>query len=280
MKEIRIKKVLLFLCAAVFLFSSCKEDQIDTFSGETNVYFSLKRWGSGSNGYSYAVTNFPVEDSLYSGSWSTITAARDSLIASLAFDGTDQGYHVALIPVSISGNVVDYDRPLDYTLAEHTTAVAGKHFQAEGMIPANKRIGAIAVRLNRASFKDTTFVIDFNLVANEHFRINYTTINRSASDTAKVNLQQFRLYASSFLEKSAYWDTRFLNYLGAFSRKKVFLILEITGGDIEVLYKADASADLIIAWGKTLKNYLAEQKAQGNTIYEEDGTEMTAGSRV
>jgi hypothetical protein len=281
MNTLKIKSGLLYLFSAIVLFTSCKEDRIDTFDGETNVYFSLKRWGESQNGRSYSVVDFPVGDSLYSGSWSTIKEAEDSLIVSLALDGTDEGFHLTLIPVSIAGNIADYDRPLKYTLGGNTTAVEGEHFQAEGHIPANKNIGAIAVRLDRANMKDTALVIDFILMPNEYFQTNYTTINRGFSDTTKVNLQQFRLYASSFLEKSLVWDSQLFSFLGTFSRKKVFLILELTGGGINELYpEKSADLNLMIAWGKILKNYLTQQKQQGNTVYEEDGTEMSAGPSV
>lgn len=278
MDTIKIKKSLLFLFSAVLLFSSCSEDETDTFSGETNVYFSLKRWSS--SGRTYTLTNYQVEDVSYSGEWSTIKEARDSMIVSLAFDGTEEGYHVTLIPVSISGNVVDYDRPLSCTIGANTTAVKGEHFEIAdeySIIPANKRIGAIAVMLNRANFIDKIHAIDVNLIPNVHFQTNYTTIERSAADTTKVNMQQFRLYVSSFLEEPSSWTT---NYLGTFSRKKVYLVLELTGGDINEFYPEIGTPDvsLMIAWGKVLKKYLTDKKAAGETVYEEDGvTEMTAG---
>lgn len=227
---------------------------------------------------SYTVTEFPVGDSLYTGEWNTIREAQDSIFASLALDGTDEGERVELIPVSISGNIADYDRQIGFTLDKQvTTAVPEEDFKAEGFVPAGKRIGAIAVRLNRASFKDTTLAIGFHLVPNEHFQTNYRVINRSSSDTAKVNMQSFKLVVTSVLTPPVMWNS-LKNYFGTFSRKKIFLILEITGGDVDDLYTSQPTLALMVAWGKTLKNYLLEQKNKGNTIYEEDGvTEMTAG---
>lgn len=269
---------LMFIFLSVLLFSSCKEDTIDVYNGETNIYFSLKRWDGGSNGLSYTITDFPVEEELYSASWSSIREARDSILVSMALDGTDEGEKVELIPVNVSGNITDYDRKIEFNIdLQSTTAVPEEDFKAEGLIPAGKRIGAIAVRLNRVSFRDTTLSMSFNLVPNEHFQTNYRVINRSSSDTSKVDLRSFKLVATSILTPPVRWESFLKNYMGPFSRKKVFLLLEITGGNIEELYAPIPSIPLMTAWGKTLKNYLLDQKNKGNTIYEEDGTEMTAG---
>lgn len=272
----KINRSLFLLFLPIIFFSSCKEDKIDTFNGDTNIYFSLQRWlPRAADTYSVYL---PIEDSVYYKDWNNILVSKDTLIASLALDGTDKGIHMALIPVSISGNVTDFDRPIKYTLGKNTTGVEGVHYDIKkAIIPANSNTGAIAVGLNRANMQDTAFVIDFELEPNEYFHTNYTTIERSKTDTTKVSLLKFSLYASSFLEKPASW---MLNYLGPFSREKVYLILELTKGNINELYKKSPDLNTIIAWGKILKKHLIEQEKLNKTVYEKNGEKMVAGKNV
>lgn len=275
-----------FACLAVLVVFSCTEDQIDTYSGEADAFFSLKRWASSqtsstANSTTYRVTDFPVDGTLYSDTFFVQTTAWDSLEVSLAMDGTEVGYHVTLIPVSLSGNLVDYDRPLAYSLGKNSTAVEDTHFKVKAMIPANNRTGALAVSINRETVKDTVLFVDFHLLPNEHFRTNFAPIARSTTDTTKVDLYQFRLRMSSFIEKPKFWDSNMRVYFGVYSQKKMFLILELTGGDIQKLY-GDKAPDLglMIAWGKILKVHLVDQKAKGNPVLEEDGSEMAYGTAV
>lgn len=278
------KKNVWLVCLCMVILFSCKEDEIITYEGNANVYFLLKKWTTSQSGVTYSVADFPVEEGLlYSTSWYVQSTAWDSISTSLALDGTDKGYHVTLIPVGLSGNLVDYDRPLSYKVGENSTAVEGEHFKVTAMIPANKRYGALAVSINRETVRDTSLVVDFTLEESEFFQTNYALINRSSSDTTKVDMCQFRLRMSSFIVEPPFWKSNMLNYLGDYSQKKMLLILELTNGDISIFYPEKSSQLVIgqiIAWGKILKTYLNEQRNLGNIIYENDGTEMTAGKSV
>lgn len=286
MNTIKTIRGFAFACLAVWVVFSCTEDQIDIYSGEADAFFTLKRWTSSqtsktTTATTYRVTDFLVDDELYSDTFYVQTTAFDSLFVSLAMDGTNVGYHVTLIPVSLSGGLADYDRPLNYSLGANSTAVENEHFKVKAIIPANKPIGAIAVSINRETVRDTVLFVDFHLLPNEHFQTNYAPINRSTTDTTKVDLYQFRLRMSSFIEKPPRWDSNMLNYFGVYSQKKMFLILELTDGDIEQLYADKTpSVGLMKAWGKILKAYLVDQKAKGTPILEDDESEMTYGKSV
>lgn len=278
--RLSLKKNVWLICLSMIFVFSCKEDEISVYEGETNVFFLLKKWSNAAAKYS--IDDFPVEEGLlYSDEWTDMSVAWDSIIVSLARDGTNKGYHIALIPVRISGNTTDYDRPLNYTLGANSTAVEGEHFKVNALIPANKRDGALAVSINRETVRDMEVFVDFILKPNEYFQTNYAMINRSSSDTTKVDMHQFRLRMSSFITPPSAWNTTLIYYLGAYSQKKMFLILELTGGDINELYKTNPSLPLMTAWGKILKVYLNEQRNSGNIIYEEDGvTPMNYGVLV
>lgn len=262
------------------LLFSCKEDEISIYEGETNIFFLLKKWSTIAT--TYSIVDFPVEENLLcSDEWIGISAAWDSISVSLAFDGTSQGYHTTLIPVRISGNSADYDRPLSYTVGANSTAIEGEHFKVTALVPANKRDGAIAVSINREMVKETELFVDFNLIPNDYFQTNYAAINRSSTDTTKVDMHQFRLIMSSFIKEPPMWKNALIYYFGTYSQKKMLLILELTGGDINELYVARPTIALMVAWGKILKTYLNEQRRLGNIIYEEDNvTEMTYGTSV
>lgn len=284
MNAIKTLRKVVVMSLAVLLLFSCSEDEITTFDGEDNVYFSLKKWTSSASGSLYSVSDFQIGDVYHSQSWTVYSTAWDSIFISLALDGTLEGYHVVLIPVTLSGNLADYDRPLAYSVGEKSTAIEGTHFKVDAFVPANKRRGAIGVSINREAMQDTVLFVDFRLQPNEYFHTNYAKINRSSTDTTKVDMAEFRLRMSSFIEKPPLWDSAMKNYLGDYSQKKMFLVLSLTRGDINELYVTTTSklnVGLVIAWGKVLKNYLNEQKAAGNTIYEADGvTEMIAGKNV
>lgn len=276
-----IKKILLFLLGALILFASCKEDEIDVFSGESNVFFSLTRWKV-SQGTSFGATyslEYPLAGRVYTEEWTGIRTSRDSINCSYALDFTWQDLDTVFIPVSVIGAVTDYDRTVKYEITGEGDAVEGRDFKVlEAMVPANKPVGAIVVEIDRNSIKDTVYSACFTLLPNNEFQTNYKSIQRSDIDTAKVDVRKFKLKMSDLLEQPSRWYPNLNNYFGAYSRKKLYLVAEITGGDLNKLYTFEVKDEpTVFGWAKVLKFYLAEQKAAGNTIYDEDGTEMSAG---
>ncbi len=92
----------------------------------------------------------------------------------------------------------------------------------------------------------------------------------------QVSLVSFRWFANDIIKKPARWlDT----YLGTFTRKKLLLMAQVLGFEPAYL---DASVSIVemTAYGKFMQRYLNEQKAAGNTVYEDDGSEMTMGPSV
>ncbi|MDU1892892.1 MAG: DUF4843 domain-containing protein [Dysgonomonas sp.] len=272
-----MKKNILFLFGLIVLLSSCKEDKLDTFSGESDIYFTLQRW-KGGMGIDYKL-EFPFGDIVYTQEWEMIRQTQDSITKSYALDYSGDLYDTIYIPVSLMGDVTDYDRTFSYKFKESTQAVEGTDFRiVTAMIPAHKSIGAIAVEVDRESLKDTTYIIDFRLVPNNNFQTNYTTINRSSTNNTKVDLREFRLRISDLLEKPQRWNN---SYLGPFSRKKVRLLIEVANADIDYLYSAKPDTGILTSWGKLLKLYLLDQmNNHNNIIYDEDGSIMTSGTNV
>lgn len=279
MKAKMIKKgLMIFLFAGILFGVSCQEDKLDAFNGETNIYFSLQRWWPSSKGiYTYNL-NFPIGDNIYTETWNSTSSAQDSIVRSYARNPSPERFDTAYIPVSIMGDLKEYDRTFNCVVT-NTTVEEGRDFKViASMIPANQIMGAIAIQLERAAFTDTTHVIDFRLLPGNELYTNYTEIDKhSASDTTKVDLLKFRLVVTDILVKPPRW---YNGYLGPFSRKKMYLLIELTNLNVDYFYGSPQLAEQF-SWGFLLKKYLREQANLGNIIYEEDGvTPMAAGSSV
>jgi hypothetical protein len=275
------KKYLFSFLGAAFFFSSCHEDKLDLYAGgefsnqTSHIYFSLQRWAA--SGINYTL-NYPIGEQIYTQKWQRIVAPQDSITKSYALDPSGTARDTVYIPVSLMGSPVNRDRTFEYATGEETTAEEGRDFRViAASIPANEVVGAILVEIEREAIKDATFVIDFMLLTNEEFQTNYTTIKRSSSDTTQVDLREFRLRVSDFLEVPKRWST-LRGYFGDFSRKKFYLLRDVAHANLNELYVDSPSLILMNSWGGILKRYLAEQKEAGNTIYEDDGvTEMKSG---
>lgn len=270
-KIIKYSFVLLLITCLV---SACKEDEVMVFNGENNVYFSLQRWGNLPSGITYTVDYTISEadgETHISESWTYLKRSKDSLVVSLALEASEAD-KFQLVPVSLLGNIVDYDRPLSYAIGAKSEIKEGEGFSIEeAKIPAGKNIGSIVLRLDREAFRDNTYAIDLELKANEHFQTNYKKMAYSTSDTAKVDLLRFRVIVSDILQKPTSWLASF----GTFSREKIYLVVELTGGDINAFYAEKLDAGLMFAWQSVLKNYLAKRAAEGDPVLEADGSLMT-----
>lgn len=273
--DARIIKNRLILLLAIFLLSACKEDEIATFESESNVYFTLQRWFSSPTTKTYTISDYSIPDQegvLHSFEWVMQSTPYDSIKVSFALQASGND-RLQLIPVNLMGDIVDYDRELSYTIGQKSEVAENDGFRiVDARIPAGKNLGSIAVLLEREIFKDTTYVIDFELRENEYFQTKYKSIVRSLNDTTKVDLLKFRLVVSDLLLQPDKWAS---SYFGKFSRKKVYLVIELTKGDIEDFYVTSPNLALMNAWGSALKNYLAEMQAAGTPVLEEDGTPMT-----
>jgi hypothetical protein len=278
------KEYMFSFLGAILFFSSCNEDKLDMYAGgeldnrTSHIYFSLQRWAP--SGINYTL-NYPIGERIYTQKWQKIVAPQDSITKSYALDPSGAACDTVYIPVSLMGLPVNRDRTFRYATGRETNAEEGRDFRViAANIPANEVVGAILVEIEREAIKNTTFVIDFMLLTNEEFQTNYTTIKRSSSDTTQVDLREFRLRVSDFLEVPKLWGTLRV-YFGDFSRKKLYLLRDVAHADLNELYVDLPSLILMNSWGGLLKRYLAEQKEAGNTIYEDDGvTEMKSGQSV
>ncbi|MBD8487749.1 DUF4843 domain-containing protein [Echinicola sp. CAU 1574] len=241
----------IFLLLTVVLCWSCVEDELNTFQNEDSIYFPMSTEGTSQN---------PNMDSLFYSVGLVPTTFTDSLIS---------------IPVKVLGRVADEDRSFTVELGQGTTAQEGTDFEFvnEHVIPAGEVSATIDIRLIKTEeIAEDTVVIKLKLLADEHFKSEMTTyVDRYGQEQlSHVGLD---IYLSGVLQQPEDW---FEPYLGKFSSKKFFLMVDVLGFD-PLIYTGDVALSKSQYFGVVMKRYLDQQKALGNTIYEEDGTEMEMG---
>lgn len=277
MKKYRLLKYIT-LAGLLLIAGSCKEDDLIEYEEASNIYFMLQRWESGI-GANYKF-KYPLPDgTVYQEEWTNVVEVTDSIIRSYARDVSGAAYDTVYVPISLLGAVTDYDREFKYEVGTTSTAVEGKDFVIlDSKVPANYNSGAIVVKVDRLSMKDRVSFVDFNLLPNNEFQTQYNTITRSISDTTQVSLLKFRLVISDLLEMPESWDI-YQIWFGSFSRKKLYLIAELTGESLDELYIKDPNFGVLVYWAQMLKRHLLQQEAMGNPVMEEDGvTPMEVGT--
>ncbi|ETN94971.1 DUF4843 domain-containing protein [Zhouia amylolytica] len=252
-----MKTILNYLVVIVVFVSaiSCSEDAIDTYKGKDSIYFT------------WAV------DGLKSGS---IVTYMDSTGYSFAFDPIDVQSVVYKLPVSVQGNVSDKDRVINVKVSEASTAVEGTHFELPEQVifHANQAVDSIPLTLFRSpDLKIDTLRVVLELLPNENFDIDMKNKVTDELTQEKRDFTVFELAADDIFKTPSYW---FETYLGTYTLKKADLMQELLGIPYD-FYESRDALQYIFYHAKFMKRYLEEKKAAGETIYEEDGTEMQMG---
>lgn len=251
------------LLSVVFLsilgFTSCSEEKIQTFKDTDNIYFSPAV-------FPYVTVN-GVE---------LVTA--DSTGFSFGFDDSTIKERVYRIPVRVQGNMSNVDRKIKVTIDPMSTAVKGTHFTLPENIVmrAGKVVDTIAVTVLRTpDMKTNLFTLVLNLEENEAFTTKMKTKVINVLTQKTMSFTRFKLsFDDKFSQPMGWFDP----FLGKFSAKKFFLMCDLLNLDPAIFKQRPGSPGIGIAdlqyFQNFMKRYLADQKASGNTIYEENGTEM------
>lgn len=238
------------------VFSSCKKG-LNDFDGQTGIYFLR------------AVEPLRVNDALLDSTQVTFSYTKASTIDS-----------VLLIPVRISGAPLNTDRDYQLSVDPVTDAILNQHYQilnSRIFIPANKVTDTLKVKLLRTTDMQTkSYTLVLNLESNEHFK---TTMKDRLIDQAtgkRLSLISHRIYFTDVLVKPKAWLDA---YLGTFSRKKLYFMGEVLSlNDLSVLDDRKLTNPGKLAYyGSFMQRYLNEMKAAGNTVLDEDNTEMKMG---
>ncbi len=250
-----MKKIIYTLCAIimVMLGLSC-EKSIDTYSGKPSIYFNEA-------GRLPAYSGEPIKDSTNLSF--SLAKSKDSIINMV---------------ITSTGEKKPEDRPYKLTVNPASTAIEGKHFEIltkAYSIKKNKTLDTIKIKFFRtADMQATNFLLSFDLQENDQFS---TLMNNKVNSSGKLHsFVTYRWFVNDIIKKPGRWQD---GYLGTFSRKKLFLMVDVLGVDPARLDTSVSIAE-VLAYGSFMQRYLNDQRAIGNNILEEDGSVMVMGSLV
>lgn len=244
-------KKIIYIFAAALAAASCLSG-IDTYSGEAGVYFAMRQ--------NLTVVN---ADTTY----------RES--SDLPFIVTDREDSVFVLRVKILGPVKDYDRQVRVRVVEDQTTALKEDYEPleeSYVLEAGKIYGAVPVHFKRTpSLEGKERVLVVELVENDDFSLPIRRWRNSSVEY--VDVIRHRIVISDRYVQLPGYQT---GYFGPFSEKKMKLLLELSGLELN-----DFSEKLSLTYAKTLgqklDRYLAEMRAKGTPVLEDDGEEMKAG---
>ncbi|WP_025141680.1 DUF4843 domain-containing protein [Pedobacter jeongneungensis] len=252
MKKIKFYAAGLLL---MILANAC-EKKLESYLGKNDIYFN-------------DAARLPA----FSGD-----AIKDSTIMSFSLaKNTDS---IVNMIIKTTGTVSDQDRLYKLAIDPASTAVAGKHFDflpTTFSIKKNKLQDTVKIRFRRtADMQLQNFTLFFNLEANENFATEMRDKVINTTTGQKLSFIKYRWFINDIIKKPARWLD---GYFGTFTRKKLSLIAQVLGVEPSYIDTSISVAEMT-AFGKFMQRYLNEQKAAGNTIYEDDGSEMIMGVSV
>jgi hypothetical protein len=178
--------------------------------------------------------------------------------------------------VKILGAVADYDREISLRVVDDlSTALQGDYdiLQPTYTLPAGEVYGIIPIKFNRtASLQGNERSLVLELMENEDFTLPIRMWRNSTTEYVSV-VRHTIVISDKYVQLPGYRTGHF----GAFSEKKMKLIIELSGlklNDFNEILPVTMTKTI----GQKLDRYLAEMKAKGTPVYEEDGvTLMKAG---
>ena len=248
---IRVIKIFVWLLIAASV-ASCSSD-IDTYHGESGVYFAMRE-----------VVSTVNVDTLY----------RES--SSLPFIVTDKTDSVFNLRVKILGTVADYDRHVSVKVVEEMSTVESHDFemlQSSYVLKAGEVYGIIPIHFFRTeSLQGEERVLVVELIENKDFTLPIKMWRNSSSEY--VNVTRHSIVVS---DKYVLLPGYRTGHFGPFSEKKMRLIVELSAMSLNE-FNETLPVTLTKTIGQKLDRYLAEMKAKGTPVYEDDGlTLMTSG---
>ncbi|MCH5719796.1 DUF4843 domain-containing protein [Niabella hibiscisoli] len=258
MKNIISKTYLLLL---IIMLVSCKQDTLLVFDQEA----------SGANIY------FPE----------TVTKNDTvSQLISFGYVGYSTIDSLVRIPIQTTGNPVDHDRLVAYEYDTSNTARENEHFLYERapIIRAGRINDTILLRVKRtADMTASQFKLRYKLLANENFNVNLP--GRALASGRWVPFVYYNIYMDDMAGVSYLWTTfagrtTVALYFGAYSRKKVDLMLEVLGVSSAIFYdpKTGLQVSQLVNWSKYMAWWLKEEENKGKVYYDENGAKITMGT--
>lgn len=247
------------LATGLIALSSCSKSELDSFDSSAQIYF-------------YDAESFSGK-------------LRDSLMVSFARLPIGTKDTILNLPLAYIGKVSAEDRPYRVVVDKgQTTAEEGKHYT---LLPEAYKVsaGSSVVKLpikviSNPDLDKKTVQIVLKLEKNENFDIGFRALN---TDLSAVEVSSYRVLLSNMLLKPDWWSTYVTSFLGDFSRKKVELIYEITGKNLDYLEetitkKYDYNPVKVIA--RETQIHINYKRSIGEEIKDENGMPVNMGSYV
>lgn len=250
-----MKKFIFSLCAiTIIILSQSCEKPLDSYSGKPSIYFNDAAR--------------PVN---------TINPLKDS--TNVSFSLAKSKDSIINMVIATTGELSAQDRPYKLIVNPKSTAIAGTHYEIltkTFSIKKNKVLDTVKIKFFRTvDMQSKDFLLSFDLQNNDQFvtLMNNKFVTTSGITHSYVN---YRWFINDIIKKPARWLDA---YLGTFSRKKLFLMVDVLGADPAKMDSSIAIAELL-AYGKFMQRYLNDQRAAGNVILEDDGSVMIMGTSV
>ena len=143
-------------------------------------------------------------------------------------------------------------------------------------LKAGEVYGEIPISFHRMpSLKGNERSLVVELVENEDFTLPIRLWRNSSTEYVNVTRHTI-VISDKYVQLPGYRTGHF----GPFSEKKMELILQLSGMSLND-FNVQLPVTLTKSLGQKLNRYLAEMRARGETVYEEDGvTPMTAGEYI
>lgn len=235
-------------------FAACQKG-IETYHGDNAIYFT-------SNSKSYI----------------------DTAAITFAYSDTTVQDTVINITVSTLGKFYSTDRYFKVTVSDSSTAVAGVHYDPlpdSVVMKAGTLTTTFPLTVHRTPDMQVAPVsIILQLDSNRWFTTDIQQFVNTLNDSCPAT--QYKMWVSDMIIQPRTWLTQ---YMGPFSRKKVYLTSTVVGLDVQDMMNdfngtATISYNSQIAWGREMKIYLDQQAAAGTPVYEDNGTLMVMGTSL
>lgn len=246
-----MKKIFFYCVFPIVFLTACKKQGLITYNSDNSIYFAQ------------TILSTPV----------------NSATISFAFAGGNTLDSVIRLYVAVTGTTTAQDRPYSLVVdKDSSTAKAGVHF-VEPAVTQSIKAGTVRDTvylklLRTADMLDSNFTIIFRLKPNEQF--NTAMEFKMISASRRLNYTVYTVNVNDVLQKPARWVD---GYVGVFTRKKLLLMCELLNITPTYLDKDASVADMNF-YGRFMQRYLNQMAANGNPVFEINGSRMVMGPLV
>lgn len=191
----------------ITIAGSCKKEQLLTYNANSNIYFDYRQ------GVNPAANQAGT--------------LVDSLAYSFAYSDASVKEAIVPIPVTVSGLPQNTDRSFELIVEAGASATQGKHYELPVLtMRAGRLRDTVFLKLKRTEeLKDGGVSMKLHLQPNQYF--DTLLVTRLALGVP-VPVLSFKISVTDELTQGPSWST-FSTFFGAFSKKKMLLMHDITG---------------------------------------------------